>query len=216
VGVYGCLDAVGLDQSVKTEILKRMRGSANSFLEDQLGDLNFATPTDVELIRDFAKACKYWRNQLRSDAGGSVDEVVLDAGQWLASKQPSRYGRETINRAASILAKLKGTLSSRLNFISRSKRGGGKDAAVTLMTMHASKGMEFDTVHVIDANKPDDGSDLANEEGERRLAYVAWTRARNRCLVWYSGEPHPTIREGGLKVLHQFNQLTAMVTSGID
>ena len=81
------------------------------------------------------------------------------------------------------------------------------------MTMHASKGMEFETVHVIDAGKPEDGSDLVNTEAERRLMYVAWTRAKNRCFVWYSGEPHPTIREGQLQVFHQFDKLLEKVKS---
>jgi superfamily I DNA/RNA helicase len=75
------------------------------------------------------------------------------------------------------------------------------------MTMHASKGLEFETVHVIDAGKSDDASDLVNEEAERRLMYVAWTRAKNRCFVWYSGTPHTTLKEGQLRVLHEFGKL---------
>lgn len=212
VGVYGCLGTIGLDDSVKTELLQSMRGSADDFLEARIPDLNSATPTDVALIKEFASACKYWRDQLRSQSGGSVDEVVLDAGEWLASKQRSRYTKEIIKRAASILGKLSGTISSRLNFIARNKKST-ESAPVTLMTMHASKGMEFETVHVIDAGKPEDGSDLVNTEAERRLMYVAWTRAKNRCFVWYSGEPHPTIREGQLQVFHQFDKLLEKVKS---
>ena len=212
VGVFGCLGTLGLDDAVKTELLQSMRGSADAFLEAQLPDLNSATPTDASLIKEFAKACKYWRDQLRSQAGGSVDEVVLDAGEWLASKQRSKRTKELIRRAASILGKLKGTISSRLNFIARNKKST-ETAPVTLMTMHASKGMEFETVHVIDAGKPEDGSDLVNTEAERRLMYVALTRAKNRCFVWYSGEPHPTIREAQLQVLHQFDKLLEKVNS---
>jgi DNA helicase-2/ATP-dependent DNA helicase PcrA len=212
VGVFGCLSTLGLDDGVKTELLQAMHGSADDFLEARVPDLNSATPTDAGLIKEFAKACKYWRDQLRSSAGGSVDEVVLDAGEWMASKQKSRRTKELLQRAASILGKLKGTLSSRLNFIARNKKN--KDTApVTLMTMHASKGMEFETVHVIDAGKPEDGSDLVNTEAERRLMYVALTRAKNRCFVWYSGEPHPTLREAQLEVLHQFTKLVEKVNS---
>ena len=212
VGIFGCFGTLGLDDAVKTELLHSMRGSADDFLEAQIPNLDHATATDMELIKDFAKACKYWRDQLRSHAGASVDEVVLDAGEWLASKQRSHRTKDLIKRAASILGKLKGTISSRLNLIARNKKST-KTAPVTLMTMHASKGMEFETVHVIDAGKPEDGSDLVNTEAERRLMYVALTRAKDRCVVWYSGEPHPTIREAQLQVLHQFDKLVEKVSS---
>jgi DNA helicase-2/ATP-dependent DNA helicase PcrA len=206
VGVYGCFGAIGLDEEVKTELLHAMQGDAKEFLEGQIPSLNSATPTDLAIIKEFAKACRYWRDALRSKGGGSVNEVLLDVGAYLSSKMKSRYSKDIINRAAAILAKLNGTVSSRLMFVSRNKQS--VDAApVTLMTMHASKGMEFETVHVIDANKTDDGSNIANEEAERRLMYVAWTRAKDRCLVWYSGDAHPTIREGKLKVFHNFDKL---------
>ena len=212
VGVFGCLGMLDLDDQVKTELLQSMRGNADGFLEARIPDLNSATSTDVERIMEFAKACKYWRDQLRSHAGGSVTEVVLDAGAWLASKQRSRRTRELISRAATILGKLKGTISSRLNFIARNKKSTST-APVTLMTMHASKGMEFETVHIIDASKPTDGSDLVNTEAERRLMYVAITRAKDRCVAWYSGEPHPTLREAKLPVLHEFHELLQRVAS---
>lgn len=206
VGIFGCFGALGLDDQVKTELLQAMKGSANQFIEGNVPSLASASPTDAKLIKEFAVACKYWRDQLRSQSGGSVNEVVLDTGTWLASKQRSRRTHDVIHRAASILGKLSGTLSNRLSFVARSKKPKG-EAPVTLMTMHASKGLEFETVHVIDASKPDDGSDLVNTEAERRLMYVAWTRAKNRCFVWYSGEPHPTIKEGQLQVIHQFEKL---------
>lgn len=64
---------------------------------------------------------------------------------------------------------------------------GGQDA-VTLMTVHASKGLEFDCVfvagmeesifpHIMDFLKP------AAVEEERRLAYVAITRARKKLFL---------------------------------
>lgn len=206
VGVFGCLGTIGLDDAVKAELLHGMRGNASAFLEGKIPNMDGATETDIRLINEFAGACKYWRDQLRSKAGGSVTEVILDTGEWLSSKQRSRRTREMIQRAASILAKLSGTLSSRLSFIARNKKPD-HDAPITLMTMHASKGMEFETVHIIDACKPTDGSDVTHTEAERRLMYVAITRAKNRCFVWYSGEPHPTLREAQIPVLHQFPKL---------
>jgi DNA helicase-2/ATP-dependent DNA helicase PcrA len=61
---------------------------------------------------------------------------------------------------------------------------------VTLMTIHAAKGLEFDTVFlpgweegVFPSQRSLDEGGLASLEEERRLAYVAITRARRRCTI---------------------------------
>lgn len=62
-----------------------------------------------------------------------------------------------------------------------------KQAPICVMTMHASKGLEFDTVFIIDAiegNIPHKGA--VNDEDiqeERRLMYVAMTRARKSLFI---------------------------------
>lgn len=72
-------------------------------------------------------------------------------------------------------------------------RGGDPRGRVQLMTIHAAKGLEFDTVFIAGA---DDGSipharslaeSEANLEEERRLFYVAATRARRRLYVTCPG-----------------------------
>lgn len=65
--------------------------------------------------------------------------------------------------------------------------------AVTLMTVHSAKGLEFDTVFLAGmeeslfphANSLLDDSAL---EEERRLAYVGMTRAKKRLFLLYAGE----------------------------
>lgn len=60
---------------------------------------------------------------------------------------------------------------------------GGKGAGPHLMTMHASKGLEFDAViiaGIADHIMPDRGGDI---EEERRLLYVAMTRAREQLHI---------------------------------
>ena len=73
----------------------------------------------------------------------------------------------------------------------QNKKNGEKEG-VNLMTMHAAKGLEFDTVFVIEANE---GScpykkATANEEIEedRRLFYVAMTRAKRKLVISYVKE----------------------------
>lgn len=73
----------------------------------------------------------------------------------------------------------------------QNKKNGEKEG-VNLMTMHATKGLEFDTVFVIEANE---GScpykkAIADEEieEERRLFYVAMTRAKRKLVISYVKE----------------------------
>jgi DNA helicase-2/ATP-dependent DNA helicase PcrA len=69
---------------------------------------------------------------------------------------------------------------------------GDGDAAVTLMTVHAAKGLEFDTVFVAGMEEgvfphvTGFNVDEAKLEEERRLAYVAITRARRRLYLTYA------------------------------
>lgn len=68
----------------------------------------------------------------------------------------------------------------------------GNDNAVTLTTMHSSKGLEYDTVFIIDANEgitPHKKAVFEYEiEEERRMFYVAMTRAKNNLNIFYSKE----------------------------
>lgn len=63
---------------------------------------------------------------------------------------------------------------------------------ITLMTMHASKGLEFKVVYILDANEgitPHQKAVLdADVEEERRMFYVAMTRAKERLHVYYVKE----------------------------
>jgi DNA helicase II / ATP-dependent DNA helicase PcrA len=64
------------------------------------------------------------------------------------------------------------------------------EAQVTIMTIHAAKGLEFDTVFLAGWEEGlfpsqralDEGGNASLEE-ERRLAYVAITRARRKCFI---------------------------------
>lgn len=69
--------------------------------------------------------------------------------------------------------------------------------AVQLMTLHASKGLEFDTVFLIGVNPgliPLHSKNYEQEEEERRLFFVGITRAKNRLeLSWYTNPGEPGI-----------------------
>lgn len=65
------------------------------------------------------------------------------------------------------------------------------DSAVSLMTMHSAKGLEFPTVFIVGAEEgifPGNRSMDTQEdmEEERRLAYVAITRAKEKLFITYA------------------------------
>lgn len=66
------------------------------------------------------------------------------------------------------------------------------DAAVRLLTFHSSKGLEFDTVFIADVSEgfmPYRQAQTAAEyEEERRMFYVAMTRAKKRLYLLHSDE----------------------------
>ena len=73
----------------------------------------------------------------------------------------------------------------------QNKKKGEKEG-VNLMTMHAAKGLEFDTVFVIEANEgscPYKKATADEEiEEERRLFYVAMTGAKRKLVISYVKE----------------------------
>ncbi|WP_077611531.1 ATP-dependent helicase [Clostridium sp. Marseille-P2415] len=74
----------------------------------------------------------------------------------------------------------------------QTQSGEGRPEGVALMTMHSSKGLEYRIVYILDANEgvtPHHKAVLpANMEEERRMFYVAMTRAKERLHVNYVRE----------------------------
>ena len=82
------------------------------------------------------------------------------------------------------------------------KRCGGKQytsGAVTLMTLHGSKGLEFPAVMIYGARRGfipfTGGKSPASEEEERRLFYVGLTRAKEALILLSSQEPSAFLKD---------------------
>ncbi len=89
------------------------------------------------------------------------------------------------------LAELEAALEKHRRLLAELRR---EDADLTLATAHSTKGLEFDHVAVIglDAGRFPSGRSIREApepnrvlEEERRLAYVAWTRARRTLTLLY-------------------------------
>jgi superfamily I DNA/RNA helicase len=144
---------------------------------------------------------------------GAVDGLRTadaDAGEWIeiaASIGPSRteLASAIVAWAARFhhLAALRAAVGATREAIGRLRRD---DATLTLATVHGTKGLEWDHVAVIgldagrfpSARSVGEAVDPARAlEEERRLAYVAWTRARESLtLVYDPATPSRFLLEG--------------------
>jgi DNA helicase-2/ATP-dependent DNA helicase PcrA len=126
----------------------------------------------------------------RSDAAawaegpGAEEQLPVESGELLAALVGWAAPYRTLAELASALAQHR----ARLAELRRD------DALLTLATAHSTKGLEFDHVAVIglDAGRFPSARSLRDApepkralEEERRLAYVAWTRARRSLTLVY-------------------------------
>ncbi len=144
------------------------------------------------LCDDFAR----WRGLVSTMnhpelAGMALDESGYMA-MWQADKSPDAPGRlENLKELVSGMAEFE-SLAGFLEHVSlvMDAQDSGHDDAVTLMTLHGAKGLEFDAVFLpgweeglFPSQRSMDENGLKGLEEERRLAYVGLTRARQRAMI---------------------------------
>lgn len=91
---------------------------------------------------------------------------------------------DLLRRLEGSLTRLNGTLQQRIQYVSRSASSKEiDDSIVQLLTLHSSKGLEFNNVWIFACEEGNLPHTDASEEDERRLFYVGMTRARNRLFI---------------------------------
>ena len=127
-----------------------------------------------------------------------VIRVLDESGymeMWRQEKTPDAEGRVENLKELVVAMENFDNLEAFLEHISLVMDGdsAGSDGEVTLMTLHAAKGLEFDVVFLPgweDGIFPSplslDEKGGAGLEEERRLAYVGLTRARRRIFISYA------------------------------
>lgn len=81
-----------------------------------------------------------------------------------------------------VIGRLNGPFTSRIEFLQRDNNKPG-DGVLVLTTMHGSKGLEWDHVWISRAEEGVVPDDKSPESEERRLFYVAMTRARETLVI---------------------------------
>ncbi|MDG2003251.1 MAG: UvrD-helicase domain-containing protein [Novosphingobium sp.] len=154
-----------------------------------------ARNTFLALMRDFAR----WREMAGELSPAELVRTVLDESGYTDALQAERSaesaGRlENLTELSRAMEEYE-TLGDFLEHVSLVMDNDASDEAekVTIMTMHAAKGLEFEHVFlpgweegVFPSQRSLDEGGLASLEEERRLAYVAITRARRRCTILHA------------------------------
>ncbi len=171
------LAAAALELADTDELPARARGTIAGLMRGFLHWRELAaTVSPAELLRTVLEQCGY-------DAMLKADRTAEGAGRADNLVELSRAVEEYE------------TLDDFLEHVSLVMDNDAADDAqkVTIMTMHAAKGLEFDHVFlpgweegVFPSQRALDEGGLASLEEERRLAYVAITRARRRCTILHA------------------------------
>jgi DNA helicase-2/ATP-dependent DNA helicase PcrA len=140
-----------------------------------------------------------WRGAREVMAHTELAEIVLDESgyteMWQKDRSADAAGRldnlKELIRSMEEFENLQGFLEHIALVMDRD--GGAEEEAVSLMTLHSAKGLEFDNVFLpgweeglFPSQRTLDEQGRAGLEEERRLAHVGLTRARRRAKLYFA------------------------------
>jgi DNA helicase-2/ATP-dependent DNA helicase PcrA len=150
-------------------------------------------------LRDLILNFDRWRARREVATHTELAEVVLDESgyteMWQKDRSADAAGRldnlKELVRSMEEFENLQGFLEHISLVMDRD--GGAADEAVSLMTLHSAKGLEFDNVFLpgweeglFPSQRTLDEQGRAGLEEERRLAHVGLTRARRRAKLYFA------------------------------
>ena len=150
-------------------------------------------------LRDVMTSFDRWRAQRDIVPHTQLAEIVLDESgyteMWQKDRSADAAGRldnlKELVRSMEEFENLQGFLEHISLVMDR--EGGADDDAVSLMTLHSAKGLEFDNVFLpgweeglFPSQRTLDEQGRAGLEEERRLAHVGITRARKRAMLYFA------------------------------
>ncbi|HEX7855525.1 MAG TPA: UvrD-helicase domain-containing protein [Sphingobium sp.] len=183
----------------KIHRLARAEGIPLTLAAARIIDTDEMTPQARKALGRFIGDIARWRDLSTSLSHAELARQVLDESGYTAMLQADRTaeasGRlENLTELARAMEDYE-TLGAFLEHVSlvMDNDANAGDDKVTVMTIHAAKGLEFDTVFLVGweegvfpSQRSLDEGGLASLEEERRLAYVAITRARRRCTILHA------------------------------
>lgn len=146
--------------------------------------LNYDLPTAIKLIVDDLKYFDYLREEYADDEDGGASRI--ENVEELVSKA-KEFSDDYIHEHSEAKSEeiIEAFLES-IALLTDADRNKDDGKSVKLMTMHASKGLEFNTVFMVAC---EEGSTILSDielQEERRLFYVAMTRAKKKLFISWS------------------------------
>lgn len=150
-------------------------------------------------LRDVVAQFDRWRAQREVTAHTDLAQIVLDESgyteMWQKDRSADAAGRlenlKELVRSMEEFENLQGFLEHISLVMDRD--GGAEEDAVSLMTLHSAKGLEFDNVFLpgweeglFPSQRTLDEQGRAGLEEERRLGHVGLTRARHRAKIYFA------------------------------
>lgn len=206
IGVADMLSRSGISNGV-LDHLNRLCDFGRPGALDRFGRLQLDRRTDRDgYLAHTQNLARDWREQVQTNnqremvqAINGMANHVLKHGRWTA-KQTDDIRRRLENAAAS-MASVRGSLAQRLRTLTQ-KHDKQAGEGASLMSMHASKGLEWDNVWIVgcDVGTVPQVREGSEESEERRLLYVAMTRARKFLTLSYCLDKgySPFLKECGL------------------
>ena len=188
----------GLGDKAIATIHKRARSGQEPLLiaASHLVGTDELTPQARRSLTNFVADLARWRTLAAELPHAELARTVLDESGYTAMLQAERTA-EASGRLDNLaeLARAMEEYENLSAFLEHVSLVMDNDEAlpgekVTIMTIHAAKGLEFETVYlpgweegIFPSQRSLDEGGLASLEEERRLAYVALTRARRRATI---------------------------------
>ena len=155
-------------------------------------------PKPRQALRDLVAAFDRWRIQADSVSHTALAEIILDESgyteMWQKDRSADAAGRlenlKELVRSMEEFENLQGFLEH-ISLVMDAEKSAEAEA-VSMMTLHSAKGLEFDTVFLpgweeglLPHQRSLDDQGRAGLEEERRLAHVGLTRARKRAKIYF-------------------------------
>ena len=150
-------------------------------------------------LRAFITDIDRWRQESKLRKHTDLAEHILDESgytqMWRDNKDAKSAGRlENLKELIQAMSEFD-TLEAYLEHVSLvlDVEAGPQEDEISLMTLHAAKGLEFPLVFlpgweegIFPSQKSLDENGMAGLEEERRLAYVGITRAREQARIYFA------------------------------
>lgn len=196
-GISFFLQIKGLSAAVADMVCREIAGRERDFVEGKM--VNFAQFADSA---DLVKECSDWLVERgREQPPEVIAEVCsLVKGMFIPrgeSDRKNNQNQKCVNVVQKCLLRMGGDLLFRVSLLQQIATNETLENAVCLMTFHGSKGLEFKHVIILGAGDsacPGKGELMS----ERRLFFVAVTRAKDYLLALYTGKPSRFLLEMGL------------------